>query len=87
MRAPIRAASSQGDRYKGILLGAGPALAYIYAREKPSDAEIAHVLTTDEARRIAVNVARPLVAVLRESTNPNVSREWLLRMMVEVDLS
>jgi hypothetical protein len=59
MRAPIRAASSQGDRYKGILLGAGQALAYIYAREKPSDAEIAHVLTTDEARRIAVNVARP----------------------------
>ena len=33
-------------------------LAYIYAREKQSDADIAHVLTTDEARRIAVNFAK-----------------------------
>ena len=34
------------------------ALAYIYARDKKADADIAHVLTTDEARRIAVNVAK-----------------------------
>ncbi len=36
----------------------GQALAYIYARAKKADADIAHVLNTDEARRIAVNVAR-----------------------------
>jgi hypothetical protein len=41
-----------------VLDANGQALAYIYARDKKADADIAHVLTTDEARRIAVNVAR-----------------------------
>ncbi len=41
-----------------VLDASGQSLAYIYAREKQSDADIAHVLTTDEARRIAVNVAK-----------------------------
>ncbi len=36
----------------------GQALAYFYARERKADADIVHVLTTDEARRIAVNVAK-----------------------------
>jgi hypothetical protein len=41
-----------------VLDANGQALAYIYARDKKADADIAHVLTTDEARRIAVNVAK-----------------------------
>ena len=41
-----------------VLDATGQALAYVYAREKQSDADIAHVLTFNEARRIAVNVAK-----------------------------
>jgi hypothetical protein len=41
-----------------VLDATGQALAYVYAREKQSDADIAKVLTFDEARRIAVNVAK-----------------------------
>jgi hypothetical protein len=33
-------------------------LAYVYARENPSDAHLAKVLTEDEARRIASNIAK-----------------------------
>ena len=36
----------------------GQALAYIYAREAKAEANIAKVLTLDEARRIAVNVPK-----------------------------
>ena len=35
----------------------GQALVYVYARETKAEADIAKVLTFDEARRIAVNVA------------------------------
>ncbi len=38
----------------------GQALAYVYARERKADADIAHVLTLDEAGRIAGNLARLL---------------------------
>ena len=41
-----------------VLDANGQALAYIYARETQQQAEIAKVLTFDEARRIAVNVAK-----------------------------
>ena len=41
-----------------VLDASGQALAYIYTRERKADADIANVLTTDEARRIAVNVAK-----------------------------
>ena len=41
-----------------MLDATGQSLAYVYARERQSDADIAHVLTFDEARRIAVNVSR-----------------------------
>ena len=34
------------------------ALAYIYAREKQANADIAHMLTLDEAQRIAMDVAK-----------------------------
>jgi hypothetical protein len=33
-------------------------LAYVYSREKPDDAHIANVLSEDEARRIASNIAK-----------------------------
>ena len=36
----------------------GQALAYVYSRENPDDAHIAGVLTEDEARRIASNIAK-----------------------------
>jgi hypothetical protein len=41
-----------------VLDASGQALAYIYARETRDQADIAKVLTFDEARRIAVNVAK-----------------------------
>ena len=40
----------------------GQALVYVYARETPEQASIAKVLTFDEPRRIAVNVAKAGVA-------------------------
>lgn len=36
----------------------GQSLAYVYARDTESDAIIAKVLTEDEARRIASNIAK-----------------------------
>jgi hypothetical protein len=41
-----------------VLDASGQALAYVYARETREQADIAKVLTFDEARRIAVNVAK-----------------------------
>ena len=38
--------------------GTGQALAYVYAREKRADADIAKVLTMDEARRVASSIAK-----------------------------
>ena len=40
-----------------VLDANGQALVYVYARETREQADIAKVLTFDEARRIAVNVA------------------------------
>jgi len=37
----------------------GHSLAYVYSRENANDAHIAKVLTEDEARRIAANIAKP----------------------------
>jgi hypothetical protein len=36
----------------------GQSLAYVYSREMPAAAAIADVLTEDEARRIASNIAK-----------------------------
>jgi hypothetical protein len=36
----------------------GQALAYLYSRENEAEARRAKVLTQDEARRIAINIAR-----------------------------
>ncbi len=54
--APLQVEPIPGG-YK-VLDATGQALAYIYARDTRAQAEIAKVLTFDEARRIAVNVAR-----------------------------
>jgi hypothetical protein len=40
----------------------GQSLAYVYSRENPNDAHMAKVLTKDEARRIASNIAKADVA-------------------------
>ena len=47
----------------------GQALAYVYARETQADADIANVLTMDEARRIANNIAKlpALLGATKES--------------------
>ena len=37
----------------------GQALAYVYGRERQNEADTAHTLTIDEARRIASNIAEP----------------------------
>ncbi len=41
-----------------VIDASGQALAYICARDTKAQADIAHVLTTDEARRIVVNFAK-----------------------------
>jgi len=42
-----------------VLDASGQSLAYVYGRETKADADIAKVLTMDEARRIASNIALP----------------------------
>jgi len=41
-----------------VVDASGQSLVYVYARETKAEADIAKVLTFDEARRIAVNVAK-----------------------------
>jgi hypothetical protein len=41
-----------------VIDASGQALVYVYARETREQADIAKVLTFDEARRIAANVAK-----------------------------
>ena len=41
----------------GLTLPLGRSLAYVYSRDHPHAAHIAGVLTEDEARRIASNIA------------------------------
>ena len=48
-----------------VLDASGQALAYVYARETKAEADIAKVLTFDEARRIAANVAELPVLLAR----------------------
>ena len=36
----------------------GQSLAYVYGRETKADADVARVLTMDEARRVANNIAK-----------------------------
>jgi hypothetical protein len=41
-----------------VIDASGQSLAYVYGRETKADADIAKVLTMDEARRIASNIAK-----------------------------
>ena len=45
----------------------GQSLAYVYSRDNPNDARIAKVLTEDEARRIASNIAKLPTLLSKES--------------------
>jgi hypothetical protein len=45
----------------------GQTLAYVYSRESASDAHMAKVLTEDEARRIAANIAKLPSLLLRRA--------------------
>ena len=54
--APLQVESIPGG-YK-VLDATGQALAYVYARDIKAQTEWAKVLTFDEARRIAVQVAK-----------------------------
>jgi hypothetical protein len=44
--------------FKKVYDANGQSLAYVYSRENPNDAHIAGVLTEDEAKRIASNIAK-----------------------------
>ena len=57
-RPPWRVEQIPGG-YK-VLDANGQSLAYVYGRETRADADTAHVLTMDEARRIASNIAKLL---------------------------
>jgi hypothetical protein len=46
----------------------GQSLAYVYSREKVEDARTADVLTEDEARRIASNIAKLPVSLGKWNT-------------------
>ena len=50
----------------------GQSLAYVYGRETKADANIARVLTMDEARRIVSNIAK-LPTLL--AANPDAANE------------
>jgi hypothetical protein len=55
----------------------GQSLAYVYARENRNDAHLAKVLTEDEARRIASNIAQAGQGGLRASASVGAPFRWL----------
>ena len=49
---------SSAPLHRGFKDATGQSLAYVYARETHANADTAKVLTMDEARRIANNIAK-----------------------------
>ena len=70
-RAPLPATMDRREDSRWVQGGRRPgqSLAYVYSRENVADAGIAGVLTEDEARRIASNIAK-LPALLGAAGNP-----------------
>ncbi len=69
-----------------VLDATGQALAYIYARETQQQADIAKVLTFDEARRIAVNVARLAELLEGKQTSAHLEHRLLAKVTAQVCL-
>jgi hypothetical protein len=58
---PIPTTIARAERMPGghvVRDASGQALAYVYCRDNDAEARQAKVLTKDEARRIAINIAR-----------------------------
>ena len=54
----------------------GQSLAYVYSRENPNDAHMAKVLTKDEARRIASNIAKLPTLLGKAGRQLRSARAW-----------
>ena len=64
----------------------GQSLAYVYVHETKADADIAKVLTMDEARRVASNIAKLPTLFSRELVARNDERTRRTHMAEEKSL-
>jgi hypothetical protein len=69
-RFPAPRAVERTDGGFKVVDANGQALAYVYARDSVEAAGVAKVLTRDEARRIAANIAKLPELLIRISKSP-----------------